>query len=77
MLLVVMCKMVALVGWCGKTLVVLCGCDVEVGQQTEWIYTNIYTNRKLRAGLVVMWKLVSKQNGDIQIYIQIANLEQD
>ena len=27
--------------------------------------------------VVVMWKLVSKQNGDIQIYIQIANLEQD
>ena len=27
--------------------------------------------------VVVMWKLVSKQNRDIQIYIQIANLEQD
>ena len=52
MLLVVMCKMVVLVGWCGKKLVVLCGCDVEVGQQTEWRYTNIYTNRKLRAGLM-------------------------
>jgi hypothetical protein len=51
--LVVMCKMVVLVGWCGKKLVVLCGCDVEVGQQTEWRYTDIYTNRKLRAGLVV------------------------
>ena len=34
MLLVVMCKMVVLGGWCGKKLVVLCGCDVEVGQQT-------------------------------------------
>ena len=52
MLLVVMCKMVVLVGWCGKKLVVLCGCDVEVGQQTEWRYTDIYTNRKLRAGLM-------------------------
>ena len=56
MLLVVMCKMVVLVGWCGKKLVVLCGCDVEVGQQTEWRYTNIYTNHKLRAGLVVMFR---------------------